>query len=135
MSRILTAILTLTFCSIAFANPVTYVCERPAWDGEEGCGPNNTYATYKLAVETKDFNKKYSKYSFRGSKGCNANRGHRYQYAYRANGDTIKFAFDPSPGSTGTVQMSTITLDLDSMKAVMSGVKHSPELMCRVEAS
>jgi len=133
MSRILIAILTFSFCSIAFADPVLYVCERPAWDGEDGCGPNNTYATYKLLVNTNDFNKKYSKYTFRGSKGCNANRGHRYKYAYRANGHTIKFGFDPSPGSTGSVQMSTITLDLDSMKAVMSGVNESPELVCRVE--
>lgn len=135
MSRILIAILTFTFCSIAVADPVLYVCERPAWDGVEGCGPNNTYATYKLLVETKDFEKKYSKYTFRGSRGCNADRGRRYKYDYRANGDTIKFAFNPRPGSSGTAHMSTITLDLDSMKAVMSGVKDSPELMCRVEPS
>ena len=133
MSRILTAIFTLMFCSIAFADPVLYVCERPAWDGEDGCGPNNTYATYKLLVETNDFNKKHSTYTFRGSKGCDADRGRRYKYAYKANGDTIKFAFNPRPGSSGTVKMSTITLDLDSMKAIMSGVKESPELMCWVE--
>lgn len=133
MSRVLIAILTFTFCSVAFADPVLYVCERPAWDGVEGCGPNNTYATYKLLVETKDFEKKYSKYTFRGSKGCNADRGRRYKYDYRANGETIKFAFNPRPGSTNTTQMSTITLNLDSMRAVMSGVKESPELMCRVE--
>ncbi|MCW8925101.1 MAG: hypothetical protein OQJ84_02505 [Xanthomonadales bacterium] len=133
MPRILIAILTFSFCSIAFADPVLYVCERPAWDGVDGCGPHNTYATYKLLVNTNDFKKKHSEYTFRGSKGCNANRGHRYSYAYRANGDTIKFAFDPKPGSSNSVQMSTITLDLDSMKAVMSGVKESPELTCRVE--
>ena len=112
-----------------------YVCERPAWDGEEGCGPNNTYATYKLLVNTNDFGEKHAKYAFRGSKGCNADRGKRYKYAYKANGDTIKFAFNPRPGASGTLKMSTITLDLDSMKAKMSGVKNGAELMCRVEPS
>ena len=133
MPRILIAILTFSFCSMAFADPVLYVCERPAWDGVKGCGPNNTYATFKLLVETNDFEKKHSKYTFRGSKGCNADRGRRYKYAYKANGSSIKFAFNPRPGSSGTLQQSTITLDLDSMKALMSGVEESPELMCRVE--
>lgn len=132
MSRILTAVLSLTLCSIAFADPVLYVCERPAWDGVKGCGPHNTFATYKLLVETKDFGKKHSEYTFRGAKGCNADRGRRYHYPFKADDHTIYFAFDPEPGRSSSVQNSTIKLDLDSMKAVMSRVDHSPELTCKI---
>ncbi len=134
MSKILTVILTLSFCSIALAEPVLYVCERPAWDGEKGCGPNNTYATYSMQVETDEFDNKYSYYEFRGSKGCDANKGRRYKYNYKANGDVIQFAFKAKPySSMYSNQVSTITLDLDSMKAVMSRVEDSPELSCRIE--
>jgi hypothetical protein len=133
MLRIPTVILTLAFCSTALADPVLYVCERPVWDGHEGCGQNNTYATYSILYDTRDINKKYSKYTFRGSKGSDAKKGRRYTYRYKANGEKMIFAFSANPTSTNTAQMSTITVDLDSMKGVMSGVKDSPEMTCRIE--
>jgi len=135
MSRIATLVLTLVFCSTAFAESVLYVCERPAWDGMEGCGPNNTYETYSMSVDTGDFGNKHSKYNFRMSKGCDAKKGRRYKYDYNANDETIVFSFNakPSSSSFGYGKMSTIKLDLDSMKAVMSGVEDSPVLSCRIE--
>jgi len=133
MLKTLTAILTLTLCSTALAEPILYVCERPAWDGQEGCGLNNTYATYSMLLDTKDFDHKYAYYTLRSSKGCDANKGRRQKYRYLANDETISFALDlKSRSSIGAGRMSTIELDLDSMKAVMSKVKDSPELTCRV---
>lgn len=134
MLRIPTVILTLAFCSTALADPVLYVCERPAWDGHEGCGPNNTYATYKLLFDDRDFNKKYSEYTFRGAKGCNADKGRRSTYSFKANDESIMFAFKTNPySSKGSQDISTITVDRDSMKAVLSNVKDSPELTCKIE--
>ena len=135
MSRISVLALTLAFSSAAFAEPITYVCERPAWDGKEGCGPNDTYETYSMLVESGDFGDKQAKYSFRKSKGCDKDKGGKYKYGYKVNNGTIVFAFYPKPSSAamGQGKMSTIKLDLDTMTAVMSNVKDSPVLSCRIE--
>lgn len=135
MSKIATLVLTSVFCTTAFAESIVYVCERPAWDGQEGCGPNNTYATYSMTVDAGDFGNKHAKYNFRMSKGCDASKGRRYKYDYNATDKTIVFSFSakPSSSSFGYAKLSTIKLDLDSMQAVMSGVEDSPVLSCRVE--
>ncbi len=135
MSKIATLVLTFVFCSTAFAESVLYVCERPAWDGQEGCGPNNTYATYSMLVETEEFGNKHSKYDFRMRKGCDASKGRKYKYDYDYNDKTIVFAFNAKPAASamGRAKMSTIKLDLDSMEAALSGVEDSPVLSCRTE--
>jgi hypothetical protein len=132
MPKILTAILVLAFCSTALADPVKYVCERPAWDGVNGCGPNNTYETYSMSMNTDDFDNKSPRYTLRTAKGCNADKGRRYKYNYKANGEKITFAFNPNPGST-YLRQRTIKLDLDSMTAILSNVEDSPELSCRID--
>ena len=132
MPKVLTAIFVFAFCSTALADPVKYVCERPAWDGVQGCGPNNTYETYSMLLDTNDFDYQSSRYTLRSAKGCNADKGRRYKYQYKANGTKITFAFNPNPGSS-YLRQSTIKLDLDSMKAVLGNVEESPELSCRIE--
>jgi hypothetical protein len=135
MSRISALVLTLAFCSAALAEPVMYVCERPAWDGKDGCGPNNTYETYSMLVDTEDFEDRHAKYTFRKSKGCDKDKGSKYKYSYGVKDGTIVFGFYPKPSSAamGRGKQSTIKLDLETMTAVMSGVKDSPVLSCRVE--
>ena len=132
MPKVPTAILVLALCSTALADPVKYVCERPAWDGVNGCGPNNTYETYSMLLNTDDFDNRSPRYTLRSAKGCNADKGRRFKYNYYANGERITFAFNPNPGSP-YLRQSTIKLDLDSMKAVLSDVTDSQELSCRIE--
>ena len=134
MYRHIVFLTTLVLCSTAFAEPLLYVCERPAWEGKEGCGPNNTYYTYNLQVETLEFDDRDPLYTFQMRKGCDASKGRKQRYHYKANGDAILFWFKQNPNASTTV-MPTIKLDRNTMKAVMSGVRNSPELSCRIEQS
>ena len=126
--------LTLFFSSVAFAEPVLYVCERPAWEGKEGCGPNNTYYTYNLFVETDDFDTKNPIYDFQMGKGCDASKANMWNYHYKVTDEELKFLFNLVPvGAVKAQLLSTITIDRKSLKAVMSNVSHSSELTCRQE--
>lgn len=49
----------------AFAEPIMFICERPAWEGVTGCGPNNTYYTYGFFADTDNFDHLENKESFR----------------------------------------------------------------------
>ena len=133
MPRIFVILMTLAFCSTAMADPVTYICERPAWEGKKGCGANNTYYTYRLQLDTKDFEHKSPEYIFQMKKGCDASKGVKQRYHYAVNDDTIAFKFMKSPRSPSTSAWSVIYMDRDTLKATMSNVKDSPDLVCRVE--
>lgn len=134
MSKFNLVFLTLIFSSAVFAEPVLYVCERPAWSGKKGCGPNNTYFTYNLFVETNDFSKDYPTYDFQMSKGCDASNSTMWNYNYIVNDETIEFFFNQVPNGAVKAQfLSTIKLDRQTMKAYLSNVPKSNELTCRQE--
>jgi len=134
MSKFQFVFLSLIFCSTAFAEPVLFVCERPAWEGVEGCGPNNTYYTYNLFVETDDFDKEYPIYDFQMSKSCDASKATMWNYNYRVTDEIIEFMFNQVPSGAVKAQfLSTITLNRETLKAVMTKVKHGTELTCRKE--
>lgn len=129
-----TFFLILIFCSTAFAEPVLYICERPAWEGKDGCGANNTYYTYNFFVETDDFSKKNPLYDLQKRKGCDASKAAMWSNSYRVNEETITFWFKQQPGGSHYNQLTqTIKLDRKTLKAVISKVKHSSELTCRQE--
>jgi hypothetical protein len=126
--------LALVFSSAAFAKPVLYVCERPAWDGKEGCGPDNTYYTYNLFLDTDDFDKDLPVYDFQMKKGCDASEATMWTYQYKAYDDNLEFWFNRVPhGKNSSQLISTIKLDLKTMKAHLSKVENSTELTCREE--
>jgi hypothetical protein len=134
MSKFNIVFMTLIFCSAAFAEPVLYVCERPAWEGKEGCGPNNIYYTYNLFVDTDDFHKDKPEYDFQMSKSCDASKAQMWTYTYKVSEETIVFWFNQVPaGRVHSQLLSTIKLDRESLKAVLSKVEHSAELTCRKE--
>jgi len=134
MSKFNLVFLALLFSSVTFAEPILYVCERPAWKGKEGCGPNNTYYTYNLFVETDDFGTRNPIYDFQMKKGCDASKANMWNYKYKVTDDTIQFVFNQVPiGAVKAQLLSIITLDRNSLKAVMSNVPHSKELTCRQE--
>lgn len=128
MTKLHIFFLILIFCSSAFADPIVYICERPAWEGVEGCGPDSTYSTYKLSVETDDFGKRKPIYGFQVAKGCDASKGARVRRNYEVNEESITFKYYLSPQKPATIK-----LDRESMKAVLSRVTKSPELSCRME--
>jgi len=135
MPRILVIFLTLAFCSTAMADPLTYICERPAWDGKEGCGPNNTYYTYRLQLDTKDFDNKDPRYVFQMKKGCDASKGSKKRYHYVVSDETLAFKFKRIAHTSSNTSMSVIYLDRETLKAKMSNVEDSPNLTCRLEES
>ena len=134
MSKFSLVFLALFFCSAAFAKPVLYVCERPAWEGVESCGPNNTYFTYNLFLDTDDFDKKKPVYDLKMKKGCDASGADMWNYNYTVDEKTISFLVDPSPMIAVNYSMlSTIKLDRETLKAVMTNVEFGKELTCREE--
>ncbi|MDH4020485.1 MAG: hypothetical protein OEU84_12880 [Xanthomonadales bacterium] len=134
MSKLKLAFFTLFFCSAAFAEPVLYVCERPAWEGVESCGPNNTYMTYSMFVDTDDFDKRKPVYDLKMHKGCDLSEADMWNYNYKVNEKTISFLVDPAPRIAVNYQMlSTIILDRETLKAVMTNVEFGKELTCREE--
>ena len=134
MSKLKLAFFALFFCSAAFAKPVLYVCERPAWEGVESCGPNNTHMTYNLFLDTDDFDKKRPVYDLQMTKGCDASDADMWNYNYTVNENTINFLIDPAPRIAVNYQMlSTLKLDRETLKAVMTNVEFGKELTCREE--
>lgn len=127
MTKLHVVLLTLIFCSAVFAEQIVLVCERPAWEGQEGCGPNNTYETYRLSVETDDFNKKGgATYGFQRAKGCDTSKAAKIRNKYTVTEDKVKFQID--------TPYKTITVDRESLNAVLSGrTTKSPDLTCDVE--
>jgi hypothetical protein len=133
MKRLNALLITLIACSPALAAPQLYVCERPAWDGKEGCGPNNTYATYTFLVETNDFDKEKPEYVFQGGKGCDVSKKVKYRYHYVVSEDSMTFKFAELPKAPRDKLWTTIKLDRNTMKAVLNDTDNSPELSCRLE--
>lgn len=134
MSKSKLVFLAVFFCSAAFAKPVLYTCERPAWEGTEGCGPNNTYFTYTMFVDTDDFDKRKPVYDLQMQKGCDVSEADMWNYNYTVNENTISFLVDPEPRIAVNYSMlSVIKLDRETMKAVMTNVEFGKELNCKEE--
>jgi hypothetical protein len=133
MKKLLTLIAALAFCSSAFAESLLYVCERPAWDGKDGCGPNNTYATYTMRVDTRDFDDEEPVYVFQGGKGCDVSKKTSYRYHFIVKPETLTFKFAQLPKAPRDKLWTAIKLDRETMKAELAKVDHSSELTCRVE--
>ena len=133
MNRILTLIAALLICSPALAEPQLFICERPAWEGKEGCGPNNTYATYTFRVETSDFDKEKPEYVFQSGKGCDVSKKLKHRYLYAVTEDTISFRFAELPMAPRDKLWTKIDVDRKTMKGILNNAEHSPELSCRIE--
>ena len=141
MAKFFVFVLTSLICSTSFAEPVVYICERPAWEGVKGCGPNNTYYTYTFQVETDDFNgnAKDRVYAFDMKKGCEpptGKIGKAYNYTFQDEDNSIKFWTQLQPNFPATsFSFSRVHLDLEFMTAVMDGVIDSQNLTCREETT
>lgn len=133
MKRLSALLITLIACSPALAAPQLYLCERPAWDGKEGCGPNNTHSTFSFLVETNDFDNEKPEYVFQGGKGCDASKKVKYRYRYAVSEDTITFKFAELPKAPRDKLWTTIAIDRETMKGILNNVEHSPDLTCRIE--
>ena len=133
MSRHIAFLMTLALSTTAFAEPVLYVCERPAWDGTDGCGPNNTYATYTMLVDTRDFDDEKPEYVMQAGKGCDVSKKTKYRYHYIVEPETLTFRFAQLPMAPRDKMWTGITLERETLKAELAGVDHSSELACKVE--
>lgn len=133
MLRPVAVIPLLLSVSTVLAEPLLYVCERPAWDGKSGCGPNDSYSTHTFLVETRDFGKEQPEYEYRGGKGCEVEKKAAYRYHYRVEPETLTFRFAQLPRAPRDKLWTSVTLDRNTMTAVLDGVDHGSELVCRVE--
>lgn len=133
MKKLITLLVALTCCSTAFAESQLFVCERPAWDGKKGCGPNNTYETYSFLVDTRDFDSQKPEYVFQGGEGCDISKKAKYRYLYAVDPDTITFKFAKLPLAPRDKMWTSVTVDRQSMKATLAKVNHGSDLNCRIE--
>lgn len=137
--KLFVTFLALILSSSVFAEPIMYICERPAWDGKKGCGPNNTYYTYGFYVDTDSFDHLADKNSFRYKrpkyvsamrKGCDLEGAQGSTRRFTVTDKGIDFWFSTEPSWS----RSNMKLELDTvtMTAILSGtgVKHGRELTC-----
>lgn len=133
MTKLHVLFLTLIFCSSAFAEQIVLICERPAWEGEEGCGPNNTYETYRFFVDTDDFDKKGgASCGYQRVKGCDLSKAPKQvRSKYAVSEDAFLFH------DRSISPWRTIRVDRESLEAVLSvEATRSPNLKCHeVEVS
>lgn len=139
MTRILILLASLLACATTFAEyrllpeARLYVCERPAWDGKEGCGPNNTYSTHNFLIGQGFVDDEKLEYEYQGGKGCDISKKVKYDYRYEETEDTITFVFAELPKSPRNRLWKTVEIDKKTMKGTLSDVDHGAELNCRVE--
>ena len=133
MSKITIIFLTLINCSTVFAEPILYVCERPTWGKDEGCGPNNTRYTYGFSIDTNVFDlvavseKSKSKgwnYVFTETRGCDLSRATGKQGTFWVTDQGFIFRL----GRSGReVELHTTSMNA---KILGAAVKHSPYMTC-----
>lgn len=122
------------------AEPVLYICERPAWDSVNGCGSNNTYYTYAFYTDTeaiqseiqadkKSFRYQSPEYVFAMRKGCDIEKAQPRLEKFRATEGEISFSF-AQMYSHSMSAYETAVLDLESMTATLKKATRSPELEC-----
>ena len=134
MKKLLTLLAALTCCSTAFAESQLYVCELPAEDGKEGCGPNNLYGTYSMLVDTRDFDKKYAYYVWQGGKGCDISKRAKLRFLYEVTPETLTFRQIKHPTLPRDRWWTTITVDRQSLKGSLNEWdQRFWELTCRIE--
>ncbi|MEE4294855.1 MAG: hypothetical protein V2I79_12915 [Xanthomonadales bacterium] len=133
MLRSIIVLITLLFSASTLAESVLYVCERPAWDGKTGCGPNNTYSTHTFLVDTDDFDDEKPIYVYQGGKGCDVSKKSRFRHHYAVTPENFVFKYARAPRAPRDKLWATFTLDRESMTATLSKTKHASELTCRVE--
>ena len=133
MKKQITAVFCLVLCTVAVAEPVMYICERPTWGDDEGCGPNKTRYSYALLVDSDDFSSQETgsdsdtpmrNFMFAEARGCDLSRerGNTGQYFQTERG----FLFQTN--SWGR----EIDLHTDTMQAKLfgPGVRQNPYLTC-----
>jgi len=134
VKKLLTLLVALTCCSTAFAESQLYVCELPAEDGKEGCGPNNTHSTYSFLVDTRDFDDRFPYYVFQGGKGCDISKKAKFRFLYDVSPETITFKQIKHPTLPRDKWWTTITVDRQSLRGSLNEMNQSSsELTCRIE--
>lgn len=91
-------LLTLFLCSSVFAEQAVIICEVPADEEEAGCGPNNTYITYRFAFDTDEFDKKGgADYGYQKVKGCDISNAKIVRLHYMVTEEAVTFHTSVGP--------------------------------------
>ena len=142
MLKTCTVLLTLSLCSTAFADPISFTCDRPAWDSKVGCEATNTRETYVFHIDsnTLEADQIADKKSFRYSKPtyvynrirrCDTSGAIPYRGRFKTGDETITFWLVFHPGQYVEVSSKTqITLNLETMDATLKPAKNGSELNC-----
>lgn len=132
MKKLIATILALALCGPLVAEPIMFVCERPTWGDDEGCGPNKTRYTYGFLIDDEDFspersaayeNKARRPYAYAEARGCDLARTSGKAGEYLRTDKGFLFLLDFG---------REVELHPDTMQAKLFGnaVKHSPYMSC-----
>ena len=128
MTKLQVILLSLIFCSAAVADQAVLICEVPADEGEEGCGPNNTYETYRLAFDTDELNKKGgADYGFQWVKGCDTSNARIFRLHYTVTEEEISFQRREVSYQTNIGWLTPIIVDRESLIAHRGILGYEPE--------
>ena len=130
------ALLAVVARASVCAEPIVYICERPAWGDHEGCGPKNTYHTYGFWVDTENFDTaadkatflyREPKYIYTQFQGCEPEKVYENKGQFTATDTGFTFWLGKAVTNTQKVELDTIT-----MTAQLKGhrIKHNPDLTC-----
>ena len=134
MTRFLVFLAALFVTAPVFAEQLLYVCERPVWGDKQGCGPDNdVYSTHTFLVETRDYRDENPQYVYQAGKGCDVGNKQKHTFTYHVNPESLVFEFARLPNNPRDKLWAAVTLNLNTMKAVMSEVDNGSELNCRLE--
>ena len=139
MTKLHTLLLMLIFCSSAFAEQAVLICEIPADEEGEGCGPNNTYETYRFAFDTDEFNKKGgADYGFQWVIGCDVSNAKIFRLRYTVTEEEISFQRREVSYQSNVGRLTSIIVDRESLVAHRGIESYEPErykvyFPCRLE--
>ena len=130
------AILALALSTAVMAEPVLYICERPTWGNDEGCGPNKTRYSYAFLIDSEDFGAEATGVDsdkltranvWAETRGCDLSRAPGKEGKYLVTDKGFLFILSGRGGYGREVELHT-----DSMQAKILGasVKKSPYMSC-----
>lgn len=126
-------LIALIFCSSAFAEQAVLICEVPADEKGQGCGPNYTYETYRFAFDTDEFGQKGgADYGFQWVKGCDVSNAKIFRLRYTVTEEAISFQRREVSYQTNIGWLTPIIVDRESLIAHRDIKSYEPERYKRV---
>lgn len=143
MVKIFLTLITMSLCTAAYAGPVLFSCERPAWEGHEACGDSGAYETYTFYTYAEAILEDQS--AKKGAKGylrpehvfmkvgsCDRDAGRPAVGRFEVDGETMSLWLGDVRKGDGLIA-EKIMLDMASLTAEISEAEQAGTLTCQLQ--